>query len=428
MNKPANEGTMLARGSTRLPDSVFLTAFLAQVSDFVYFKDREGRFVAVSRSELRRNGLKRDDEIIGKTGFDFFPEEEARRLKEDEDEVMRTGSPIVDKLEHTKGTDGRGSWLLVNKMPLYDDQGAIVGTWGIAKDVTISKDMEAALEKSRRELIDASRMAGMAEVATGILHNVGNVLNSLNVSTAVITSGLRQSKTDSLAKVGGMLSEHRHDLGDYLTHDPKGKLVPGFIESLAQHFTENRARLLQEGESLQKNVDHIKEIVAMQQTYATAVGVIEPMEPAILMEDALRMNTSALVRHDVRVVRDFSPVPPVLADRGKVLQILVNLISNAKYAAEDGGQPEKIITLCIAPADTGRIRLSVKDNGIGIPAKNLGKIFNHGFTTKATGHGFGLHCSANAAREMKGELSVHSDGSGKGATFMLDLPAFINVL
>ena len=428
MNLSANVVTPMARAAaTRLLDRALVTAFLANVPDFVHFKDREGRFIAVSQSKLRRNGLKHEDEIIGKTDFDFFSEKDARKAKDDEDEVMRTGLPMVDKLEHVKWADGRETWSLINKMPLHDDEGAIIGTFGITKDVTASKQMEAALEKSRRELIDASRMAGMAEVATGVLHNVGNVLNSLNVSTTVITNGLRQSKTDSLSKVGAMIRENRANLAAYFTDDPKGKLVPDFIDSLSHHFAETRARLLLEGESLQRNVDHIKEIVAMQQTYATAIGVIEPMDPAVLMEDSLRMNTSALQRHAIRVVRDFNAVPAVLADRGKALQILVNLISNAKYAAEKGAQPEKIITLRIAAGDTGHVQLSVKDNGEGIPVENLGRIFNHGFTTKANGHGFGLHCSANAAREMKGSLTVHSDGPGTGATFVLDLPTSTSV-
>ncbi len=428
MNPPANVVTPMARSAaTRLLDGALVSAFRANVPDFVHFKDRGGRFIAVSQSKLRRNGLTHDDEIIGKTDFDFFSEKDARKAKEDEDEVMRTGVPMVDKLEHIKWADGRETWALINKMPLHDDSGTIIGTFGLTKDVTASKQMEAALEKSRRELIDASRMAGMAEVATGVLHNVGNVLNSLNVSATVITNGLRQSKTDSLSKIGVMIRENRANLAAYFTDDPKGKLVPDFIDSLSHHFAETRTRLLQEGESLQRNVDHIKEIVVMQQTYATAIGVIEPMDPAVLMEDSLRMNTSALQRHAVRVVRDFSAVPAVLADRGKALQILVNLISNAKYAAEKSTQPEKIITLRIGAGGMGHIHLSVTDNGEGIPADNLGRIFNHGFTTKADGHGFGLHCSANAAREMKGNLTVHSDGPGTGATFVLDLPASTSV-
>jgi len=424
MNSHAADAPSLTSMVTaKLLDRALVTAFLAHVPDFVHFKDRDGRFIAVSQSKIRRNGLKHQDEIIGKTDFDFFSEKDARRAKHDEDEVMRTGVAMVDKLEHVSWADGRETWALINKMPLHNEEGEIIGTFGITKDVTASKQMEAALEKSQRELLDASRLAGMAEVATGVLHNVGNVLNSLNISSTVIASGLRQSKTESLTKVGSMLKEHQSDLGTYLTEDPKGKLVPGFIESLARHFSEDRTRLLQESESLQQNVDHIKEIVSMQQSYATTTGITEPQDPAGLMEDALRMNRAALVRHDIQVVREFVTTPPVLADRGKALQIIVNLISNAKYAAEAGQLPEKIITLRIASGDAGRVLLSVQDSGIGIPAENLTRIFQHGFTTKATGHGFGLHHSANAAREMKGRLSVYSDGPGTGATFTLDLPA-----
>jgi signal transduction histidine kinase len=141
------------------------------------------------------------------------------------------------------------------------------------------------------------------------------------------------------------------------------------------------------------------------------------------MEDSLRMNAGALVRHDVRVVRDFTPVSLLHGERGKVLQILVNLIRNAKYAADEGGSTDKVITLRIAPGAPGRVCLSVQDNGIGIPPENLTRIFAHGFTTRKEGHGFGLHSSANAATEMKGTLSVHSAGLGHGATFTLDLPA-----
>ncbi|MBI2498288.1 MAG: hypothetical protein HYV75_10395, partial [Opitutae bacterium] len=132
---------------------------------------------------------------------------------------------------------------------------------------------------------------------------------------------------------------------------------------------------------------------------------------------------AALARHDVRVERDFGPVPPMLAERGKVLQILVNLVSNAKYACDAGLRRDKLITLRVAPGPAGRVRLVVQDNGVGIPDENQTRIFQHGFTTKPKGHGFGLHSSANAAMEMKGTLTVHSDGPGTGATFTLDLPA-----
>ena len=287
-------------------------------------------------------------------------------------------------------------------MPLRDEAGTIVGTFGITNDITESKKTEVALERTRKELIATSRLAGMAEVATGVLHNVGNVLNSLNVSSTLLATGLRQSKAESLGKISALLADHTADLGEFLTHDPKGRRLPELIAALAAHAIAERTRLLAEVESLQKNVDHIREIVVRQQAYATMVGVLEPLDSCTLLEDSLRMNAGSLVRHDLRVVRDFQAAPPIVAGRGKVLQILVNLIRNAKPAAADSGAAEKVITLRLTPGVPGRVLLAVQDNGSGIAPANLSRIFAHGFTTRKDGHGFGLHSSANAAREMKG--------------------------
>ncbi len=402
--------------------SGLLDSMLENTPDLVYFKDRESRFVRFSRAFATRFNVTDPTLIRGKTDFDFFDATHARPAYEDEQQIVRTGQAMIGKLEKETYADGHITWALTTKMPWRDGSGAIIGTFGISKDVTVWKAAEAKLAESHKQLLDASRQAGMAEVATGVLHNVGNVLNSLNVSATVLATGLRQSKADSLIKVGEMLRENSADLGRYLTHDPKGRLVPGFLESFARHFAEDRVRLLHEIESLQQNVEHIKEIVTMQQAYATMVGIVEPLEAAILMEDSLRMNSGALVRHDVRVVRDFQPVLPINAEKGKVLQILVNLIRNGKYACDEGGRPDKVLTLRITSGAPGRVRLIVQDNGIGIAAEHLTSIFQHGFTTRATGHGFGLHSSANAAKEMKGRLTVHSDGLGCGATFTLDLP------
>jgi len=392
------------------------------VPDHVYFKDLESRFLAVSTSQAQALRAAMPD-IIGRTDFDFFDEKHARRAFDDEQKIIRTGEPIIGKLEKETWPDGRVTWVLTSKMPLRDDQGQIIGTFGLSKDVTASKETELALERAQRQLVDASRIAGMAEVATGVLHNVGNVLNSLNVSASVLANGLKQSKAESLAKIAALLKEHSGDLGTFLTSDAKGRRVPEFIETLAQHSLAERDRLLKEAESLQKNVDHIKEIVSMQQAYATMVGVVEPLNAAELMEDSLRMNAGALVRHSVDFVKEFHPVPLILAEKAKVLQILVNLIRNAKYAADEGGKEHKLITLRIESGAPGRVRLTVKDNGVGIPPENITRIFAHGFTTRVGGHGFGLHSSANAATEMKGTLTAHSDGPGTGATFILELPA-----
>jgi signal transduction histidine kinase len=135
----------------------------------------------------------------------------------------------------------------------------------------------------------------------------------------------------------------------------------------------------------------------------------------------LRMDLGAMSRHNVKVERDFAEVPPILTQKHKVLQILVNLIHNAKYACDDSGREDKQINVRVRNGD-GRVKISVIDNGIGIPADNLTRIFNHGFTTRKDGHGFGLHSGAIAAKELGGNLVVFSEGTGRGATFTLELP------
>jgi signal transduction histidine kinase len=161
--------------------------------------------------------------------------------------------------------------------------------------------------------------------------------------------------------------------------------------------------------------------VSKQQSYAKISGVSEMVEVADLVEDSLHMNAAALTRHDVELIRDYQPVPPINIDKHKVLQILVNLIRNAKYACDDGGMADKRVTVRVAGGE-GYIRISIIDNGVGIPPENLTRIFNHGFTTRKNGHGFGLHSGAIAAKEMGGSLTTESKGLGHGATFTLEIP------
>jgi signal transduction histidine kinase len=139
------------------------------------------------------------------------------------------------------------------------------------------------------------------------------------------------------------------------------------------------------------------------------------------VEDAIQINAIALERQNISVLRDYHPIPPVVTDRHGVLQILINLISNARHAlGHDNPDTKLIVTISTAGPD--RVRVSVTDNGVGIPPENLSQIFSMGFTTRKDGHGFGLHSGANAATELGGSLMANSEGVGHGATFILELP------
>jgi C4-dicarboxylate-specific signal transduction histidine kinase len=281
---------------------------------------------------------------------------------------------------------------------------------------------QAEVEAMHKQLMAASRQAGMAEVATGVLHNVGNVLNSVNVSITLIQEQLERSEISSLGKVAGLLESHANQVATYLAEDPKGKLLPSFIIQLSKQLEEEHRLLTKEHGELVRNLDHIKEIVTMQQSYATVSGVLEKVALPSLVDDALRFHAGALERHGVKVERQYDQVPPVNIDKHKALQILVNLVHNAKYALDEARVKDKKLIISIAPQGAYRVKVTVGDNGVGIAPENLNRIFSHGFTTRKGGHGFGLHSGANAAREMGGFLSAASDGVGRGAVFTLELP------
>ncbi len=416
--------TALKRAEEELQNSSdLLQALLDSIPDRIYFKNAQSRFIKVSKALVKRLGMASPEQVVGKTDFDFHPPELARRFIHDEEHVMATGEAIIAKVEKQVSPGGETIWASVTKVPIYDRIGQIAGIIGISRDITALKRAEEELQQKSKDLIDASRAAGMAEVATGVLHNVGNVLNSVNVAATLVSDMVRRSKAVNLSRLATMLKEHGQDLSVFLTQDEKGRQIPGYLEQLGKHLAEEQQTLLRELNEMRKSVDHIRDIVATQQGYAKIGGTVEPIIAADLVEMALRMQLTALTRHDVTVLRQFSHVPAVLAEKHKVLQILNNLIRNASQAMEANLDARKHLTVRVAPSGKGGVSIQVLDNGIGITPENLAKIFAHNFTTRTGGHGFGLHSSALAAKEMGASLTVHSEGVGRGAMFSLDLPA-----
>jgi len=317
--------------------------------------------------------------------------------------------------------DGEVRWILSRGFQVRDAAGNLIRITGVATDITERKRAEAELEKTHRELLEASRQASLAEFANGVLHNVGNVLNSVNVATTCLSDSLKKSKSANLAKAVALMRQHETDLGNFFTHDPKGKQVPAYLAQLADHLADEHASALKELGELQKNVEHIKNIITVQQDSTKMSRSPEALKLADLVEDALKMNANGLTRAGIQVSKEFQEIPPFRMEKHMVLQILVNLVRNAMQACEAVGERQKRLTLRLTQ-EAGRARITVADNGSGITQENLPRIFAHGFTTKKDGHGFGLHSAVLAAKEMDGSLSVQSDGPGRGATFTLDLP------
>jgi sensor domain CHASE-containing protein len=300
----------------------------------------------------------------------------------------------------------------------------------------LSREIDAMMVKlaeSRGALVKAARAAGMSEIATGVLHNVGNVLNSVNVSATLVNDKIESSGLADLKLALKTVEESAGDLRTFLAKDPRGEHLHTLLVSLAEQLESEHDVIAREAKTVTDGIEHIKELIQSQQSYAGRAGVLEIVPIQDQIEKALTISAQSASGPEIEIVREFEPVPPCAVDRHRLIEILVNLIQNARQAMQPSLSidadavaktelPPPRLTLRLLTGDKGFVRIEVADTGVGIPQENLSSIFTHGFTTKKSGHGFGLHASANAATEMGGGLSARSDGPGKGATFVLDLP------
>jgi nitrogen fixation/metabolism regulation signal transduction histidine kinase len=305
----------------------------------------------------------------------------------------------------------------------HDLEGRVAERTQELSEQIVAKDRaHAELADAQKRLIDLSRLSGMAEVATGVLHNVGNVLNSVNVSVTIVGERLREGRIGQLGNLICLLQQHQHEIGDFLTNDPRGRRILPYLDKLSSHLAQERDELSKEVASLAQHVSHVNQIVAMQQTYARASGVFEKISATALLEDVLSTTRTGVDHYGLVLRREFEDVPLITTDRHKVLQILLNLLGNAKDAVRSAGRLPQQITVRLRRVGQDRMAIQVADNGIGIPPENLVSIFSHGFTTKKNGHGFGLHSGALAAHQLGGSLTAASAGPDQGATFTLELP------
>ena len=334
-------------------------------------------------------------------------------------QVLKDKGDIVKEAQY-KRKDGTKFFVETSlKLATEEKQDYIIA---IARDITERKRAESKLKAAQEKLLETARKVGMAEVATGVLHNVGNVLNSVSVTAESIQKRIRKSKVSYINDVVNLFQEHSNNLSTFLTNEERGKKLPLFLANLSEELVEEQSRCLESLEELTRHVQHVADIIQLQQSYSKTKGLTEPTSIAELVDDAIKINAEALSRNNVKVKREFADLPMILIDRHKILQILTNLISNAIYALATSNQEEKILAINVKESGEEKARIEVCDNGIGIPQENLTRIFEHGFTTKKKGHGFGLHSTALSINELNGSIVARSDGPDKGATFIIELP------
>ena len=279
---------------------------------------------------------------------------------------------------------------------------------------------QAEREVLHQEMVEMSRKAGMAEVASEVLHNVGNVLNSLNVSATMTRKQLESSAVKKLMIARDAITSNKDDLAAFFTESKMGKHFPGALDVVTRQLESENRLLLEESGQLIENISHVKSIINMQQSFTRAGGMIQSFCLDDLISGVVQISSETLASQRIHVEVECPKTLNMTTDKDKLKQILVNLVTNACDAVVEHDQKRNIL-ISVLEVD-GSVRVSVTDSGIGIGEENLKQLFLHGFTTKETGHGFGLHSCALAAQAMGGGLEGESDGEGWGATFILTIP------
>jgi NO-binding membrane sensor protein with MHYT domain len=275
-------------------------------------------------------------------------------------------------------------------------------------------------EAKNQQQLELARQLGMAEVAASVLHNVGNVLNSVNVSVNLVAEKLMTSKVQELHQLRELMNSHQNNLGEYLVNDPQGQKIPQFFNMLTDHCVSETEDIKNEVHLILKNVQHIKDIISMQQNLSKAPGVDGVVSLDNIIEEAV-VITGLDNNPNIHLVKNLIRLKPMLIDKVKLLQVLVNIITNAKDALKESENKSHKITI-ETELNNKIIYLKITDTGVGIAPKNLTKIFLYGFSTKPQGHGFGIHSSALAMQEIGGTIKAVSKGVNQGATFILEIP------
>jgi PAS domain S-box-containing protein len=409
-----------------IQNQTLLAAVIAELPLALLACDTSGHVTFYNPRAVELFGLP-GAQTAGANAGDLYPITSAVFLPDGKTPVPRERRPLARALAGEEISnvelvsirpDGAARSVRASGRRLVAPDGTLLGAVVVIEDITERREAEQALERMHEQLLVASRHAGMAEVATSILHNVGNILNSVNVTASLLAERVKSSKCVGVSRVAALLAAQAANLPAFFA-GARGQQVPTYLKELAADLLAERDAAAEELTALRGNVEHIKEIVAMQQSYAKRGGLTELLEIRTLVEDSLSMNDAAFSRHGITLIRDYQDVS---VDKHKVLQILVNLIRNAGHACDEAGTAsEKRVTVRVRSTQQA-VQIAVIDTGVGILQENLARIFNHGFTTRRDGHGFGLHSSALAARELGGSLEAESPGPRMGATFTLTLP------
>ncbi len=405
--------------SQAFKDRDLLYMLINNMPDFIYIKDVDSRFVIANKKLANVWHLDNPEELIGKSDKDWYPLELAQKFMDDEQAIMKSRMPLINSVE--TGLDEYGNEIVVSttKIPLLNDDDEVIGIVGMGRDITaLSKAQEEVKERE----VQLANESGKAEVVADILHNVGNVLNSINVSVLEIHKSLDESKLPSLQKAVNLFDEHAHDLGSYLQNDEKGKLIPGFIQKVSSKLVEEQSAIFNEIAQLEKRLEVINHILELQQNVNRPSLYVKLESLNEMLDTASEILMQKLINRNIKLIKHVDESIKIKCIRSKIIHVFVNLIKNS-IEAFDNRESKEPLVIDVSCVDSPEYYVfTIKDNGAGIDEEHLNHIFNHGFTTKSKGFGFGLHSCATTIQEIRGKILAESAGKGMGSSIIIHFP------
>jgi len=323
--------------------------------------------------------------------------------------------------------------LLFKQQQLNEKNRALIRAQGELKDLNQNLEHKVLertkeLREAQAKLVESARAAGVAEVAINVLHNIGNVLNSVNVINQTNFEIIKTSKTPAIQKTAELMLDNLDHIGEYMSEDTRGKRIPELFQKLGIVLQDENHALEENTSRMLNSISMMTNIISTQQKYAKTDLFQEDIQLSIILDETINTQANLIEDNHVKLSRHYREVPNIYAEKAKVYQIMNNLLMNSIQALKSNPDHNRQIDLDIFPEDTN-IVFEITDNGVGIDREQQTQIFQHGFTTKKSGHGFGLHSCANLMSEMHGEIYVESDGPGTGAKFKVVFPSaeFANV-
>ncbi len=396
-----------------------LKILFTNTSDRIYFKDVNSVFILASKKTAEDEGFENPEDMEGKTDYDFYPKELADNFFACEQKIIRTGIPQIDLEEENYKDDLNGSkWVSTSKIPFKDENGKIIGLVGIGRDITERKKIQETL---RNRDVELAHQSGKAEVASDVLHNIGNVLNSVYVSSIEMIKILSQSRLQGLIKANDLLQINRSNIVDFIQNDPKGQTLLNYYVKIGEELNAEKCRIENELSQQLKKINIIKEILDIQQNFAKSPTFFEKLVIRGIIKDSVMILQRTISKNQIIVDNNVDRALTILTNKAKLTHVIINIIKNAIEAMEHSAPFNRLLSIDAIKDDT-YTHIIFSDKGEGIEKENLTQIFHHGFTTKKEGKGFGLHACANSMTELKGKIIVNSEGKGKGAVFTLIIP------